>query len=195
MADIILANSENLPASRNPFEIFRNIEHQKLEQEQGFELYTKTLRKECTNLSSEYWSFNEKEIQKEFNENPNIVKDLEDEFESAKDLKAKTKIINQMRKYKRHLIFKGLGKQEFIDEQTGVLKVADVLYFYDSYSQKTVTMGQARLVGEFHTFIKLVGGDPMSLIGEGFIILYAGREQNKNNAKMSDRFEILKTNN
>lgn len=190
MSDIVI-KPENSLQKVNPFEMFRHTEHEALEKNQGYEIYAQSAKTQGINLSTEYWSFNGADVQKAFNENPNIISDLENDLREAKDEKAKSKTMKELRKYKRDLIFKGLGKQEFLDEKTGELKVADVVYFWDVMAKKVITMGQARLVVEMQNIIKLVGGDPKSLIGNRFWVLYNGREQNKNNARMSDRFEVV----
>jgi hypothetical protein len=162
------------------------IAPKKLTTQEAFALYES--ENTMNELTSEYFGFDSEDILSSYQSNPNIVSELEQELREEKNESKKTKILNELRKFKRALVFKGMRKETFADDKGGE-KTMDVLCFVDMVTGINTTMAQAKIVVIFKKIIADVGNIE-DVIGAAFWVEFKGRKKNKSNAYNSDNFGV-----
>lgn len=173
----------------SPFEAFRKVQLQQLPQSEIARQYCE--EQTGLNLMSEYWSFDSDEVRNGLIQNPKIVEDLKTQLAATKDDKEIAKILTELRKYYRKLTFIAVRKGTRLDEATGEMKEASLVLFFDPYTNQSVEMGQAVIVGKFLDLVRDSVNMGYALEGQKFWIKYLGNQKNKKNAFKSDRFDII----
>lgn len=191
-----MSNNENQTGAVTIFMRQTALKFEALSKDNARALYEK--KNESISLIAETWSFADEALQDEFNRNPEIVSQLLEKLETAKENEVDA-ILLQLRKYHRKgVIVHGFFQKAKVDEKTGELvmsanglpEMIPHVRFFDPYTGKPFTMGQAVIGGFFSGIETDFQNQGETVIGIAFDITYFGLKKNKGNAYKSDRFEI-----